>query len=101
MGLLIAIDDVGKGRGELQKIVEFQPEFIKLDAYFSRDLINSKRKQSFIKYLNFYSEQFDCHFILEGLETSEEVAFAKFLGVQLAQGFALGKLEQLENLISE
>jgi len=91
LGFLLAVDDFGKGYSNIETIIELEPDYIKLDRYFSRDIIHSKQKQSIIKLLLHYSRLHNCHIILEGVETLEELQFAKELGIQYAQGYYLGK----------
>lgn len=98
-GISIALDDVGKGHGDIQKIIELEPDFIKLDQYFADDLPNSKKKQDIIKSLMQYCDRFQSQLILEGLETLEELNFAKRFGILLGQGYVLGKPENLKRII--
>src|SRR5699024_8452668 len=49
---LIALDDVGKGVSTLQAIVELQPDYVKMDRYFAKDLAQSIRKQEMIRAIN-------------------------------------------------
>lgn len=94
-GFLIAVDDLGKDGSSLKLVIEIEPDFIKLDQYFSRKLHLSKEKQMIIKFLINYAEQFNTKLILEGIETPSEIAIAKALGVTYGQGFLLGRPEQL------
>ncbi|OLO38169.1 hypothetical protein BTR23_11750 [Alkalihalophilus pseudofirmus] len=99
LGFLIAIDDTGKGYSNAQSIVELDPDFLKLDRYFSKDLHLSKKKQSYIQLLNNYSVLNGCSVILEGIETPSELAVAKTLNIQYGQGFILGKPSLLEQIV--
>ncbi|MDY0395750.1 EAL domain-containing protein [Virgibacillus halophilus] len=49
MGYLIALDDIGKGDATLQSIIEFEPDVVKLDRYFMRDLAVSHKKRRYLK----------------------------------------------------
>lgn len=91
-GFLIAIDDVGKGRSDIQKIIELEPNFIKLDRYFSINLSQSSKKQQLIHLLMDFSKNHS-KIILEGIENPVDLATTKALGIPLAQGFLLGKPE--------
>ncbi|WP_077214888.1 EAL domain-containing protein [Bacillus dakarensis] len=99
---IIALDDIGKGAAGLQKIVEFSPDIIKVDQYFSRELFTSKDKQQLLSLLVQYSKQ-RMILILEGLEQEMDLAIAKTLQVPVAQGYLLGKPEKIKdgNLFSE
>lgn len=90
-GFSIAIDDLGNGFGDFKKIIELEPDYIKLDRFFSHNLNDSKKKQEIIKHILKYCERFNIRLILEGLETTGEIKTAKTLGVLLGQGYELGK----------
>lgn len=96
-GFLIAIDDMGKGESALPKIIELEPDFIKLDRYFSTNLSDSNKKQQFIQLLLNFSNSYS-QIILEGIEKPEDLAMAKALGIPFVQGFLLGKPEEIEGL---
>ena len=90
LGLSIAIDDFGNGFLDVKKIIEVEPEYIKLDRYFSQKLSQSVKKQDVIKFLLDYCQKFNIQLILEGLETIDDIEIAKSLGVNYGQGFGLG-----------
>lgn len=97
-GLCIALDDVGKGATSLQKVIEIQPDYLKLDQYFSIDLYKSEEKQEIVSLLvQFCSNKRGL--ILEGIEKPEDLAIAKILGVPYLQGYLLGKPERLSEHI--
>lgn len=93
-GCFIALDDVGKGATSLQKVIEIQPDYLKLDQYFSLDLYKSKEKQEIVSLF----AQFCLNkkgLILEGIEKPEDLAIAKLLNVPLLQGYLLGRPERI------
>jgi EAL domain-containing protein (putative c-di-GMP-specific phosphodiesterase class I) len=98
-GILIAIDDIGKGYASFKNIVELEPDFLKLDRYFAKDLHLSKHKQTLISFFLSYCEQFNSHLILEGVENEEEIAIAKEVGISLAQGYGIGKPALLQESV--
>ncbi|MDQ0199184.1 EAL domain-containing protein [Neobacillus ginsengisoli] len=95
-GILIAIDDIGKGYNALQLLIEIAPNFLKLDRYFAKDLCQSKQKQTMIDLLIKYCDQYNCKLILEGIEKDVELAAAKYIGVRFTQGYLLGRPGVLE-----
>ncbi|HHW35781.1 MAG TPA: EAL domain-containing protein [Bacillales bacterium] len=88
---LIAIDDVGKGWSTLDLIIELEPHYIKLDRFFSRNLSNSKQKQQMIKSLINYAHNSDMKVVLVGIEEKIDLSIAKYLGVDICQGFLLDR----------
>ena len=92
-GFQIAIDDVGKGWSSLSLIIELEPEFIKLDRYFSIDLASSLKKQKMIRLLLAYFADSNTSVVLEGIETTADLQTARSLGVPFCQGYLLAMPE--------
>jgi len=88
-GIAIALDDIGKGAAGLQKIIEFAPDYIKLDRYFADGLSSSTNKQEMISLLLHYAKD-KMGVILEGVEKEADFAAAKAIRVPLIQGYLLG-----------
>ncbi|MCM3634249.1 EAL domain-containing protein [Paenibacillus camelliae] len=97
----IAIDDVGKGESTLRAIIELQPDYVKLDRYFSIDLSVSKAKQDMVRLLVGYCQENNIRLVLEGIEESKDLDMAKVLGVHLGQGFLLGKPSPIKPIFAE
>ncbi|MGN7299573.1 EAL domain-containing protein [Ferdinandcohnia sp. SAFN-114] len=94
-GFLFAIDDVGKGNSNVKHIIELDPDFIKLDKYFSNNLYKDLKKQEFIKSIIHYTNNYEINLVLEGIETEVDLAMAKAIGVKYGQGFVLGRPKSL------
>lgn len=90
MGFSIAVDDVGRGASSLRVITELEPDYIKVDRYFSHHLSISDKKQRMVEFLTQFCGK-DILLVLEGIEKEEDLAKANELGVNLAQGYYLGK----------
>jgi EAL domain-containing protein (putative c-di-GMP-specific phosphodiesterase class I) len=91
LGFLIAVDDVGKGWSSLSMIIELEPNYLKLDRYFSINLSKSILKQEMIKSILDYAQKFNIQVVLEGIEYSSDLAIAKQLGIPFCQGYLLEK----------
>lgn len=97
-GVKIAIDDLGGGYSFFQQWIELDPDYIKLDRYYSENLATNTRKQKAVSSLiNLMSNS--TNIILEGIETVEDLEFAETLGISYAQGYLLGRPSPLENII--
>lgn len=90
LGYLIAIDDVGKGQSSMHKVIELNPDFIKLDRYFAQNLHKCKLKQEVVSFFVNYSKHRSL-FILEGIENHVDLSKATELGVNYVQGFLFGQ----------
>lgn len=94
-GVQIALDDFGKGPDDIKKLIELKPDIVKLDRYFSQKIDEIEEKQELVRNIVSYCKKFNIKLILEGIETPTELAIAKVLGIQFAQGYILGKPEGL------
>ncbi|GAA3404932.1 EAL domain-containing protein [Paenibacillus hodogayensis] len=90
LGFLIALDDVGSGAASLRKIVEYEPDIVKLDRYFGNQLAASPGKQKLVSLFVDYCSG-SSGLVLEGLEEADDLAMARLLGVPIGQGFLLGR----------
>jgi EAL domain-containing protein (putative c-di-GMP-specific phosphodiesterase class I) len=90
-GIQIALDDVGKGNSFIPKLIELEPEFIKIDKYLCENLALLKSKQMIVEFLVDYGKASRSHIILEGLENHTDLEMATSLGVTLGQGYLLSK----------
>jgi EAL domain-containing protein (putative c-di-GMP-specific phosphodiesterase class I) len=98
LGFIFAIDDVGKGSSTLRTIIELEPHYIKMDAYFSKNLSTSQQKQKMLtSFLDYCGK--DVVLILEGIEEKHDLAVAETLGVKIGQGYLLGRPDSLEKVV--
>lgn len=88
-GVRFAIDDIGVGYASLRYWLELEPEFLKLDRYFTHRLARDSQKQRVVNGLLYMIEGTPTRLIVEGLEEPEDLAAAKYLGVPHGQGFLL------------
>ncbi|MCM0647633.1 EAL domain-containing protein [Clostridium swellfunianum] len=86
-GFLIALDDVGSGRSNLDRIAITQPDIIKIDRVLVKDVHVDYYKQEVFKSLVNLSKTLGAMVIAEGIETEEEALKAVELGADMLQGF--------------
>jgi len=91
MGIKIAIDDFGKGASSIQAIIELNPDYIKLDKYFMKDITRSQRKKEIIHQMLHFCKKFNISLIAEGVEDHDSLDTLRKLGVKYAQGYLLGR----------
>ncbi len=87
--VMIAIDDFGAGHSFFRQWIELEPDFIKIDQYFTKNLSYDTKKQEVIKHLIMLLKE-DTKLILEGIETLEALQTALDLGLCYGQGYYLG-----------
>lgn len=91
-GMLVSVDDLGQGYGSIYRIMELEPDFVKLDRYFAQGLHLQSKKQRMVRSMLDYCGT-DIQLILEGIELKEELCAARQMGVPFGQGYILGRPE--------
>ena len=91
LGLRFALDDFGEGHSNLRLWSELRPEFVKIDKYFVHQIERHAEKVQTIKGLARLAEVFGTTLVAEGVETDVELRIVRDLGIELAQGFFLGR----------
>ena len=89
--LELAVDDAGAGFASLRHILELRPAFVKLDRWLVRDLETDEARQAMIAGVLHFAQSTGCRIIAEGIETAAERDALKRLGIELGQGYLLGR----------
>jgi len=90
-GFLVAIDDVGAGISLVPLIMQNTPDLIKLDRSMIEDVDRSYAKLRIVKALVDVAHSLNIMVIAEGIEKNDELKELKKLGVDLGQGYYLGR----------
>jgi EAL domain-containing protein (putative c-di-GMP-specific phosphodiesterase class I) len=90
-GYLIALDDVGSGHSNLNRIPLVQPDIIKLDRYLIEDVDKDYYKQEVVKSLASMARHLGTVIIAEGVESEDELLTLMELGVDMVQGFCFAR----------
>lgn len=87
----LALDDFGDGRSSLRLWAELKPDIVKIDKYFARDIASHPEKVQTVTALRRIAETFGTQMVAEGLETPQELRALRDLGIELGQGYLLGR----------
>jgi len=91
VGFLMALDDVGAGHSNLDRIPLFRPDVIKIDRTLVTGVDADFYKQETMKSLVSLSRRIGALVVAEGIETEPEAVTALELGCDLLQGYFLGR----------
>jgi len=95
-GFKFAIDDFGAGFISLPFIAQLVPEYIKIDRSTILQSVSSIQFREFLKDLIQAMSNYSTEGIIaEGIETEQELQVVKELGLDLVQGFLLGRPHEL------
>lgn len=101
LGIWLAIDDVGMGFSGLNRILESAPEQLKLDRVVVREVDTNLTKQAMIDAFRSFGERAGFVIVAEGIETEAELLMLRSLGVELGQGYHLGRPGPLDVILRE
>jgi EAL domain-containing protein (putative c-di-GMP-specific phosphodiesterase class I)/GGDEF domain-containing protein len=91
LGVAFALDDFGDGRSSLRLWAELQPEFVKIDKYFTHGAGAHFQKTQMLRAVAQISDVLGGRLIAEGIETADELTAVRSLGIELGQGYLLGR----------
>jgi len=100
-GFKIAVDDVGSGYSNLDKIARLQPDFIKIDRNIVRELYLNRPQLQLVKTIVDFSDRIGSDVIAEGVETKEELQTLLSVGVDYAQGYFISRPASVPDRIGE
>ncbi|ARP82051.1 GGDEF domain-containing protein [Bordetella genomosp. 8] len=89
-GMRLALDDYGVGHGSLQLWSEAQPDLVKIDRYFFHGIAQDERRQKLVRAVLSVAQCLGTPTIAAGVETAEDLAVVRDLGIRYAQGWFLG-----------
>lgn len=87
LGIRIAIDDFGSGYSQLDRVLDLQPDILKLDMRLFQAAARGGTRGDAVKALAQMAEKTGCWLIAEGVETETELDFALECGARYVQGF--------------
>lgn len=98
-GCRIAVDDYGTGYSNVNNLIRYLPQYVKIDRSLISEIQNNPQKQHFVRSIIGFAHDNDIQVLAEGVETKEELHECLELGVDLIQGFYTGRPQK--NPISE
>ena len=87
IGLLTAIDDYGSGYSNVNNLLRYMPNYIKIDRLLLSNIGTNPQKQHFVKDIIQFSHDNGIKALAEGVETVDELRTVIKLGVDLIQGY--------------
>lgn len=90
-GFKIAIDDMGAGFSNLERIGYIHPDIIKVDIRIMKESLNRNSFRQVLAAISEMSLKLGCELLFEGVETEKELTLALSMGANLLQGFYFSK----------
>ena len=90
-GFVIALDDVGSGHSNLDRIPLLKPDVLKIDRWLIQGMEREYHKREVFRSLVTLAHNVGAMVVAEGLETDEQVMLSLELGADLLQGYFLAR----------
>lgn len=97
-GVKIAIDDFGAGYSNYERLLDYQPDILKIDGCLIRDIETSSYSLSAVKSIVTFAKEQNMQTIAEFIENESIFNIVKDLGVDFSQGYYFGKPEPLNKI---
>jgi len=91
LGFGFAVDDAGAGYASFALIAALRPSVIKIDRDIVQGLNHDDAKKALVEAFVNFGRRIGAHLLAEGIERRADLAALSSLGVELGQGYLLGK----------
>jgi EAL domain-containing protein (putative c-di-GMP-specific phosphodiesterase class I) len=91
LGFGFAIDDAGAGYASFSLIASLRPSVIKIDREIAYGIARDDAKQALVEAFVSFGGRIGALLLAEGIERRADLAMLTTLGVDLGQGFLIGK----------
>ena len=98
-GVSVAIDDAGAGFASLRHILKLAPQYIKLDISLTQNIEHDDGTRALAVALTTFARSLGARVVAEGIETETQLEALRALGIDLGQGYYLGRPMPMEELI--
>lgn len=97
-GFKISIDDFGSQSSNFSRLLEFSPDYIKIDGSFIKNILTDKNSLIIVEAIVLLCKKSNIKTIAEFVHSAEVQAKVEELGVDYSQGYYFG--EPMENIVS-
>ncbi len=95
LGVKIAIDDFGTGYSNFERLLDYQPDILKIDGSLIKNIEKSDLSLSVVKTVVGFAKEMNIETVAEFVENEKIFSIIKELGVKYSQGYYFGKPEPL------
>ncbi|WP_456450662.1 bifunctional diguanylate cyclase/phosphodiesterase, partial [Hydrogenimonas sp.] len=90
-GVKIAIDDFGSGFSNYERLLEYQPDLLKIDGSLIKHILTSPYARSVVKSIVTFAREQGLQTVAEFVEDAEVFEAVRALGIDFSQGYYFGK----------
>ena len=90
-GVKIAIDDFGSGYSNFMRILEFEPDILKIDGSLIKDIATNKTARNTVEMIKLFADKIGAKTVAEYVENEEIYNIINELGIDYSQGYYIAK----------
>ena len=94
-GVKIAVDDFGAGVSNFERLLDYQPDILKIDACLIKNIDKDKYSRDVVETIQLFAWKQKIKTVAEFVETPEILQIIKDIGINYTQGYLLGKPEPM------
>jgi EAL domain-containing protein (putative c-di-GMP-specific phosphodiesterase class I) len=98
MGFKIAIDDCGSGYATLEAIAELKPDYLKVGHSLFSGVEKDPIRRKIVDLVARCAETINASTIAEAIETEEQLAVTRELGIRHGQGYLFAPAKSWEEI---
>jgi PAS domain S-box-containing protein len=91
LGVMIAIDDFGAGYSNFERLLEFEPDILKIDGSLVKNIVNDTYSKNVVETIVSFAKKQKIITIAEFVENEEIFNILNNLGVDYSQGYYFGE----------
>ena len=91
LGVQIAIDDFGAGYSNFERLLEFEPDILKIDGSLIKNIVNDAYSRNVVETIVTFAKKQKIITIAEYVENEEIFNILNDLGVDYSQGYYFGE----------
>ena len=95
LGCRFSLDDFGSGLSSFAYLRSLQVDFLKIDGVFIRDIANNDINRAMVKAINEVGHVMGIETVAEFVEDIRTLDVVRDIGIDYAQGYAVGNLRPL------
>ncbi len=97
LGVQIAIDDFGAGYSNFERLLDFEPDILKIDGSLIKNITTDMYSRNVVETIVDFAQKQNIETIAEFVENEEIFDILNIIGVDYSQGYYFGKPQNLEN----
>ena len=95
LGVMIAIDDFGAGYSNFERLLEFEPDILKIDGSLIKNIANDIYSRNIVETIVSFAKKQNIITIAEFIENEEIFNILNNLGVDYSQGYYFGEPKKI------